>query len=581
MSSALNTLMSHITPRSNKRPVNDTYHQSSTSSALIDNNTQQSSTQAPYNALQRAFAYSSTAPSCTTAKRRTVKGSHAWIIRGFTDLPLTATNEVNNIVEHNNIIHNTSNTTLLNTQSTNDLIHTHNTNNNNTGATSTNSTTTLSATDMKLKPFVHSQEFEIGGYRWKMELWPNGDTVTSSDSEGWITLYLCCCTQLKDTQELRRRAEFRFLNWCTPDSDMVCSLGWATYSAAQPAWGRRKALQRNDLLNNSQWLQNDQLILVCEVEVDLGVSIEHIDAVNTLYESIHDVTSFSKVAKDYMYMLSNDSSQDVTLICHTSNNNNTIIKSNNRHTMIQLIDGDNENTDQPRADSIPNNKRRRINDDINCSTNESSDDSVEGLDVPHINSNQVRAHKSILMSRSKVFSAMFRNDYIEKNANQVPLYGITVCTLKQLLQYIYTGAIAVVNLQQYNQLSNNSNIRTDDARQPQSHTSSHGNNNTNNQLKQSSDTAQHIDGIGCNRSILNDMTMNQQYAPPITTWNQAIELYDAAVYYDVPDCAIDCAKLIGRTLTVDNAAAALQFVLNHSTAPGIDIVKSYLKPYTQ
>ncbi|XP_001601681.2 protein roadkill [Nasonia vitripennis] len=53
----------------------------------------------------------------------------------------------------------------------------------------------------------------------------------------------------------------------------------------------------------------------------------------------------------------------------------------------------------------------------------------------------LRAHKSILGKRSRVFAAMFRNDMCEKRENKVKIVDVRHEVLQEMLRYMYTGKV--------------------------------------------------------------------------------------------------------------------------------------------
>ncbi|XP_054719908.1 speckle-type POZ protein-like [Uloborus diversus] len=56
------------------------------------------------------------------------------------------------------------------------------------------------------------------------------------------------------------------------------------------------------------------------------------------------------------------------------------------------------------------------------------------------------AHKVILANRSKVFEAMFNSDMKENQENIVELVEMNLSTAQDMLKYIYTGSVQVVDM---------------------------------------------------------------------------------------------------------------------------------------
>ena len=57
----------------------------------------------------------------------------------------------------------------------------------------------------------------------------------------------------------------------------------------------------------------------------------------------------------------------------------------------------------------------------------------------------LRAHKALLVARSKVFLAMFENETKEKKENVVHIIDIEADIFEQFLRYIYTGKIPALD----------------------------------------------------------------------------------------------------------------------------------------
>jgi hypothetical protein len=419
------------------------------------------------------------------------------------------------------------------------------------------------------------------------------------------------------------------------------------------AWGRRKAITRSELLSSTSLLCNDELILVVDVEVDLGVKIQQ-NSITSIHDTIHHQHDrWLNVAKDYMKALIIPSGQDVKLICKQSNNmlstssssasasstqkGNAIdasaattlstttasIKPSNAHTgkrhhrstaassrhTLRITDVDNTNddddehindnnntNDHPRATALSI-KRRKLATDTNTNEalsldHESTSSSISGVTSDGLD--YVMAHKNILAMRSPVFNAMFLHDFIEQGENHVDLFDISKSTLQQMLQFIYVGTIPVLHNKDFDSQDehqaedhdndnddNDSNISNtdDDARDSTSQhhlVASHS--NVNDKMKY------HID---INSSMLQyisssddkDTNSSITFAPPLRTWHDAMLLYESAVRYDVADLPILCAKFICKYMNADSIPATTQMILRYNNAPGIDIIKQYLKVY--
>ncbi|XP_073836747.1 protein roadkill-like [Musca autumnalis] len=52
---------------------------------------------------------------------------------------------------------------------------------------------------------------------------------------------------------------------------------------------------------------------------------------------------------------------------------------------------------------------------------------------------ELKAHRLILRTRSTVFDAMFRNDFLENQTNRITIDDIDADVLEEMLKYIYTG----------------------------------------------------------------------------------------------------------------------------------------------
>ena len=58
-----------------------------------------------------------------------------------------------------------------------------------------------------------------------------------------------------------------------------------------------------------------------------------------------------------------------------------------------------------------------------------------------VDGKELRAHKNILASRSKVFAAMFEHDTEEKRRNRVDIPDLDGAVCQEMLRYIYTGVV--------------------------------------------------------------------------------------------------------------------------------------------
>lgn len=55
----------------------------------------------------------------------------------------------------------------------------------------------------------------------------------------------------------------------------------------------------------------------------------------------------------------------------------------------------------------------------------------------------INCHKVILASVSPYFFAMFNDDMLERNSDVISLHDIEPASLKQLIDYAYTGEITI------------------------------------------------------------------------------------------------------------------------------------------
>ncbi|XP_073838189.1 uncharacterized protein [Musca autumnalis] len=56
---------------------------------------------------------------------------------------------------------------------------------------------------------------------------------------------------------------------------------------------------------------------------------------------------------------------------------------------------------------------------------------------------ELKAHKLILGTRSEVFAAMFRNDFLENQTSRITIDDINANVLKEMLKYLYTGDVNI------------------------------------------------------------------------------------------------------------------------------------------
>ncbi|EES14743.1 BTB/POZ and MATH domain-containing protein 1 [Sorghum bicolor] len=115
--------------------------------------------------------------------------------------------------------------------------------------------------------FVESAAFVAGGRDWCIRFFPDGHA--GEDLKDYVAVYLALVT---NSAEARALFEFRLVNPATGGSSSVytCKTPMSFKAGGnQGAWGCRKLKKRSEL-EESVYLQNDRLVIQCDVTVIVG-----------------------------------------------------------------------------------------------------------------------------------------------------------------------------------------------------------------------------------------------------------------------------------------------------------------------
>jgi hypothetical protein len=155
----------------------------------------------------------------------------------------------------------------------------------------------------------------------------------------------------------------------------------------------------------------------------------------------------------------------------------------------------------------------------------------------------ISAHKFVLSARSSVFSAMFSHEMQESRDSVIELYDISRDTLLRFLFHMYTGQLPTLSNMNHSDDNNNSN-----------------NNTVSNSIKAVS-------------------SLNLRNIPPLSSWSDCIQLYQAAVKYAVDYLCELVAWEIAESITVDNVLLTLQFAEYNKTNAGAYTIRSAAKNF--
>jgi speckle-type POZ protein len=121
--------------------------------------------------------------------------------------------------------------------------------------------------------YIASETFAVGGHRWRMRYYPDGDASASAD---WISIFLWCSDR-PDADEVK--AEFR-ISLLDQDRQPVPSYSRPsseihTFSSKGPSWGFAEFIKRKDL-EESRYLMDDSFSIRCDVTVSKEIFTEQV-----------------------------------------------------------------------------------------------------------------------------------------------------------------------------------------------------------------------------------------------------------------------------------------------------------------
>ncbi|KAF0929762.1 hypothetical protein E2562_024450 [Oryza meyeriana var. granulata] len=120
--------------------------------------------------------------------------------------------------------------------------------------------------------FLNSSQFTVGGHRWRIKYYPNGQ---SADSADYISLFLFL--DEKATKDVKVQVKFQFQISFTGKIKKPPSLASKkvrTYGGLGSwSWGRRKFIKREDF-EKSNDLRDDSFTIRCDIAVIRDIRIE-------------------------------------------------------------------------------------------------------------------------------------------------------------------------------------------------------------------------------------------------------------------------------------------------------------------
>ncbi|OEL30663.1 BTB/POZ and MATH domain-containing protein 1, partial [Dichanthelium oligosanthes] len=118
--------------------------------------------------------------------------------------------------------------------------------------------------------FICSASFAVGGHDWSIRFYPNGDSA--EDSKGYVSVYLELTSKTNGTGVMAR-FDMRLLNQATGVSKVLMTqLTPKLFEVKYSVWGIAKFKKISEL-EASQYLQDDRIVIECDVTVVLGTPV--------------------------------------------------------------------------------------------------------------------------------------------------------------------------------------------------------------------------------------------------------------------------------------------------------------------
>lgn len=122
--------------------------------------------------------------------------------------------------------------------------------------------------------FIRSATFAVGGHDWCVRFYPDGDGREDNVTEGWISVHVerrSKSTEVRAFYGLRLTKRAKSLSWNKNNTPRM-------FNYASPSCGYRKFIKRSEL-EESSFLRNDRLKIVCDIMVILGTPVSRSEPV--------------------------------------------------------------------------------------------------------------------------------------------------------------------------------------------------------------------------------------------------------------------------------------------------------------
>ncbi|RLM60327.1 BTB/POZ and MATH domain-containing protein 3-like [Panicum miliaceum] len=118
--------------------------------------------------------------------------------------------------------------------------------------------------------FIRSASFTVGGHDWCIRYYPKG--VLAEDSEGYISIYLELMSKTTRTGVMAR-FDLRLLNQATGVSTVLTDqVTPRLFKSVNETWGTQ-TFKKIRKLEASPYLQNDRIVIECDITVVLGTPV--------------------------------------------------------------------------------------------------------------------------------------------------------------------------------------------------------------------------------------------------------------------------------------------------------------------
>ncbi|EES11743.1 hypothetical protein BDA96_06G006500 [Sorghum bicolor] len=132
---------------------------------------------------------------------------------------------------------------------------------------------------------IKSHPFTVGGHRWCIQYYPNGD---SSECADYISLYLCLDESVTDAA-VKAQFKFHFID-DVEEEDQTQALTTVSVRSfeSNQSWGHRRFIKREDL-EKSKHLKDDSFVVRCDIAIANELRTEEVamaEAPTTTFVSV-------------------------------------------------------------------------------------------------------------------------------------------------------------------------------------------------------------------------------------------------------------------------------------------------------